>query len=401
MPYFKCRLGTEDKNIIEQVFEAETRLELLSRLKEKGYFVFNMRRLFWPFGSSARSASSWKTRDFIVFNQQVMTLLRSGVSLNTALEAMVEQEEKGKFKEVFKGLKKNIETGASFSTALESYPRLFPPLYVSTLRAGEGTGNLVQAMERYIGYLKNIQEAKRKIFSAAFYPLVLTGVLLSVVLFLFTYVVPKFSQIYASAGADLPWATRILISFTAVFTRHLPIIFLGFVLLTAGLYYYCRTKPGRRHLDAFKLRLPFAGEVLRQYLLSVFCRALSTLLAAGIPLVPSLRMSFDVFTNNILRERMVLATKKVEEGVNLTDAVSSAGIFPPLALRMIRVGESTGTLPFILNEIAEHYEAEVDVRLQIMAKVIEPALMVVMGLIVSGIVIAMYLPIFSLAGTVY
>lgn len=401
MPYFKCRLGTEDKNIIEQICEADSRSELLSRLSKDGYFVFGVRRLFRPFGSLAGSASSWKTRDFIVFNQQVMTLLRSGVSLNTALEAMVEQEEKGKFKEVFRGLKKNIETGASFSTALESYPRLFPPLYVSTLRAGEGTGNLVQAMERYIGYLKNIQEAKRKIFSAAFYPLVLTGVLLSVVLFLFTFVVPKFSRIYASAGADLPWATKILISFTAVFTRHLSIIFLGFVLLTAGLYYYCRTKQGRRHLDAFKLRLPFAGEVLRQYLLSVFCRALSTLLAAGIPLVPSLRMSFDVFTNNILRERMALATKKVEEGVNFTDAVSSAEIFPPLALRMIRVGESTGSLPFILNEIAEHYEAEVDVRLQIMAKVIEPALMVVMGLIVSGIVIAMYLPIFSLAGTVY
>jgi type IV pilus assembly protein PilC len=401
VPHFKCRLGTEDKNIIEQVFEAGTRSELLSRLKEKGYFVFNMRRLYWPFGSSAGLASSWKTRDFIVFNQQLMTLLRAGVSLNAALEALMEQEEKGRLKEVLKGLKKSVQEGASFSEALESYPKLFPPLYVFTLRAGEGIGNIVQAMERYIGYLKNIQEAKRKIFSAAFYPLALASILALVIVFLFTYVVPRFSQIYASAGANLPWATRLLISSTAVFTEHFSAIFIGLLLFAGGLYYYSKSRQGRRQADALKLKLPLLGEMLREYLLSVFCRALSTLLGAGVPLVPSLRMSLDVFTNSVLRERMVLATKKVEEGLKLTDAVFSTQIFPPLALRMIRVGELTGSLPLILNEIAEYYEGEVDVRLQVMAKVIEPALMVIMGLIVGGIVIAMYLPIFSLAGTVY
>lgn len=401
MPHFKCRLGTEDKNIIEQVFEAGTRSELLSRLKEKGYFVFNMRRLYRPFGSSGGLASSWKTRDFIVFNQQLMTLLRAGVSLNAALEALMEQEEKGMLKEVLKGLKKSVQEGASFSGALESYPKLFPPLYVFTLRAGEGIGNIVQAMERYIGYLKNIQEAKRKIFSAAFYPVALASILALVIVFLFTYVVPRFSQIYASAGADLPWATRLLISSTAVFTEHFSAIFIGLLLFAGGLYYYSKSRQGRQQADALKLKLPLLGEILREYLLSVFCRALSTLLGAGVPLVPSLRMSLDVFTNSVLRERMALATKKVEEGLKLTDAVSPTQIFPPLALRMIRVGELTGSLPLILNEIAEYYEGEVDVRLQVIAKVIEPALMVIMGLIVGGIVIAMYLPIFSLAGSVY
>lgn len=401
MPHYKCRLGAKDRDIIERVFEADARSELLARLKEGGYFVFEAKRLFWPFRSSAGLASSWKTRDFIVFNQQFVTLLRSGVSLNVALETMVEQEEKGRLKEVFKSLMRSIQEGASLSEAMESYPKLFPPLYVSTLRAGEGTGDIVKAIERYIGYLKNIQEAKRKMFSAAFYPLMLVGFTISVVTFLFTYVVPKFSQIYASADTKLPWATRLLISCTDVFMKYLPALFIGCVLLAAGLYYYSKSRNGRRRVDALKVKLPFLGDLLCKYLLSVFCRALSTLLAAGIPLVPSLRMSLGVFTNSVLRERIALATKKIEEGLKLTDAVSPTRIFPPLALRMVRVGESTGSLPLILNEIAEYYEGEVDARLQIIAKVIEPALMIIMGLIVSGIVIAMYLPIFSLAGTVY
>lgn len=401
MPYFKCRLGTEDKNIIDQVFNSPTRLELLSLLKEKGYVIFSVRRLYWSFGSLARLSSSWKTRDFIVFNQQLMTLLRSGVSLNASLETLVEQEEKGRLKDVFKGLMKSVQEGASFSEALESYPGLFPHLYISTLRAGEGTGSIAQAIERYIGYLKKVQETKKMIFSAAFYPLLLVGFILLVVVFLFTYVVPKFSQIYASAGASLPWATRLLISCTTAFTHHLPSIFIGCTVLAAGLYYYNKSDNGHRRMDALKVKLPFWGDLLCKYLLSVFCRAFSSLLAAGIPVVPSLRISLDIFTNSILRERMALATKKIEEGLKLTDAVSATRIFPPLALRMIRVGEATGSLPPILEEIAEYYEGEVAVRLQLIARVIEPVLMVIMGLIVSGIIIAIYLPIFNLAGTVY
>lgn len=400
MADFKCRLGTEDKNIIEQVFEANSQSELLARLKEEGYFVFKVKRLCRPFRFLTASVSSWRTRDFMVFNQQLMIMLRSGASLNVALETIVEQEEKGSLKDIFKCLLKSVQEGNSFSEALEKFPEFFPPLYIFSLRAGEGTGKLCESIGEYVGYLKKIKEAKKKIFSAAFYPMFLVGIILLVMLFLFTYVVPKFSQIYASADAELPWATELLISVTSFLAGNVIAILTVFILMVAGLYYYNKSNSGHRRIDSLKIKLPFIGNLLCYYLLSIFCRSLSTLLAAGIPLVSSLKMSLGVFTNTILRERMALAVKKVEEGSKFTDAVSATHIFPLLALRMIRIGESTGSLSLILNEIAEYYEGEIDVRLQILSTLIEPVLMIIMGIMVGGIIIAMYLPIFYLAGTV-
>jgi type IV pilus assembly protein PilC len=302
--------------------------------------------------------------------------------------------------EVLMAIRQDIKGGNSLSESLAKFPRHFPQLYISSIRAGEKTGDLPVTLERYIGYQKRVETIKARVKNATFYPMLLTGAVVLVVLFLMLYVVPTFSQIYADANVKLPLLTRLLIATANGMVGFFPLFLAGLVVAVLLLRLFLKSEKGAFLFDRMKLRVPFFGPLLSEYALLSFCRTLGTILLSGIPIVQALQMSRGTLNNRLLEREIILATRRIEEGMSLSESFDRAGFFPNIALRMIAVGETGGSLPVMLSDVSEYYESEVERRLDRLTTLVEPVMMASMGLLIGGIVVAMYVPIFQLAGTV-
>jgi type IV pilus assembly protein PilC len=293
-----------------------------------------------------------------------------------------------------------VKGGAAFSSAFEKYPRVFPHLYIASIQAGERTGDLPQTIRRYIAFLKRTEGFKGKIVAALFYPAILVTVAAIAVTVLLIYVVPTFSKIYADSGSVLPLPTQMLINFTG-FLRHYLLLFIAAFFAAATLFRrWSETEAGRFAVDGMKIKTPFLGSVLTRYAVAGFTRTLGTVLGSGIPIVESLRMSVGTLNNKVLERGLLTAIIRVEEGSKLSSALESIKLMPPLALRMLSVGETTGSLEEMLSDISDYFEEEIERNLQVLTTAIEPAIMIVMGVVIGVIIIAMYLPIFKIANTV-
>lgn len=302
--------------------------------------------------------------------------------------------------QVLREIREDIRGGSSISEAFAKYPKYFPHLYIATLRAGERTGDLPVTISRYIAYQKRVEVIKAKVRNAAFYPTLLTIAVTLVVLFLMLYVVPRFTQIYADANVALPLLTRILIAAANGLSKGLPLLIPLVIGSAVLIRMFLRSERGSLLLDRFKLKLPFFGQLVIEYAMLSFCRTLGTVLASGIPIVQSLQMSRGTLNNRVLESRMSVATRRIEEGASISDAFEQVGYFPNIALRMISVGETGGALAEMLGDVADYYEGEVEQRLERLTALIEPVMMASMGLLIGGIVIAMYIPIFRLGATI-
>jgi len=401
MPKYIVSLGTDNGNLLEREYDSPDEKTLREGLSKDGYYIFRIKKeatLLSSFkGSFTKKGISAK--EFISFNQQFLALIKAGLPVIRSLDAIMERTREKKFLGILQEVKEAVKGGASLSDAFERFPHFFPLLYVSTIRAGEKSGDIVFSLKRYIEYLKKMEGVKKKIVSASIYPAVLVFVAVGVILFLLAYVVPTFSRIYLEAGSKLPYPTQILISVTTLLREYFLVSFLLVVALIVSLSYYSRTEKGGRRLDQLKLHIPFAGAILSGYAVSKFARTLSTVLSGGIPIVESVKMVSGVLGNRILEEKARHVVRKVEEGSSLTDAVDSEGLMPPLAVKMLGVGEGSGSLEEMLEDIAGFYEEEVDSSLSALTTLIEPLLMLTMGVFVAAIVIAMYLPVFKLAET--
>ena len=401
MPSYQCKIGTADGRIVDRVFDSTTRSQLQETLEEQGFHVFQVRRQFFTFFQNNQAKSNRVSgRRFLSFNQELLVLLKSGLPVLQIFDTQIDQMEAGAFRNILSEIREEIRGGSSLSEAFSKFPNFFPPLYVASVRAGEKTGDLAETMSRYLEYQKRVEAIRAKVRSASFYPLLLTTAALIVVVFLMLFVVPRFTQIYADANVDLPLMTRALIGvsgFIGSYWYLIPIILVMTLPLLKSLLHSSR---GRLRVDRFLLRVPFVGGLKTDYALSGFNRTLGTTLASGTPLVPAMQMSRGTLNNLSLEKEMVAAIQCVEEGVSLSDSLMRTGFFPPLALRMVSVGETSGSLTDMLSDIADYYEAEVEQRLTRLTTMIEPILMVVMGLMIAFIIVAMYVPIFQLAGTV-
>ncbi|KIH76446.1 type IV pilus assembly protein PilC [Geoalkalibacter ferrihydriticus] len=401
MPTFKCKIGMSDGRVVEKEFESPSRQLLAESLQEQGFHVFSLRKI--PF-QSLRQAGAMGPRfsgqRFLSFNQEFLVLLRSGLPILQVLDTLMEKMEVGAVLAVLREVREDIKGGGSLSDAFEKFPRYFPYLYVASIRAGERTGDLPVTLARYLDYQRRMEAIKARIRSASFYPVFLSVVVTAVVLLLMVYVVPRFTQIYADAQVDLPLLTRVVIALAEGLGRYLPLVVLASIVAFVAGRIFVRSEQGGYLLDRLKLRVPFFGALLADYSISSFCRTLSTTIAGGIPAVEAMRMSRATLNNRVLEERLLAATRRVEEGMAISESFEKAAFFPNIALRMIGVGESTGALAEMLNEVADYYEQQVGVRLDRLTTLIEPVMMLVMGLLIGGIVVAMYFPIFQLAGTV-
>ena len=401
MASFHCKIGTADGRIVERVFDATSPGRLRQNLEEQGFFVFNIQRQFFgkSVGAGSQHARMTGAR-FLSFNQELLVLIRSGLPVLQVLETLIEQMEASGLREVLREVRDEIKSGNALSDAFGKYPHFFPHLYVAAIRAGEKTGDLSLTIGRFIEYQKRVEVIRAKIRSAAFYPILLTTLASCVLFFMLFYVVPNFTKIFTDANLELPLLTRLLIGFADGLTHYFPLLAGGVVVTVFLFRRFLHSIGGRFFLDRMLLRLPFFGRLAQDYGISSFARTLGTTLASGTPLVPAMMMSRGTLNNRCLETEMAAAVQRVEEGTALSESLARASFFPPIALRMITVGETTGALTEMLGDLADYYESEVEKRLVKLTTMIEPILMMVMGLMIGLIVLAMYIPIFQMGQTV-
>lgn len=400
MALFTCKLGTGDGTIVVKEFEAYNPDALRHTLEEQGYYVFDIRKKPFQFlrerGFASRRVDS---RTLLTFNQELLVLIKAGMPIIQALDTILERAEKSRMTEILSSVREDIRGGAALSDAFEKFPGVFPPLYVASIRAGERTGDLVQTIRRFIQFLKRSEGFRKKVISALFYPSILLVAVSIAVTLLLVYVVPTFSQIYADSGAALPVPTQILITFTKSLKTVFPFLLLAGGVILVMLRRYGMSVEGRYRFDRMRLALPFIGPLWEKYSVTTFTRTLATVLSSGIPLVESLRMTAGTLNNLVLERRLIAAIRRVEEGTLLSVALESENLMPVLALRMISVGETTGALEEMLGDISDFFEEEIDQKLYLLTTAIEPVIMVFMGVVIGGIIVTMYLPIFRIAGT--
>ena len=389
--------------IHQQVAEAASEKELRDRFSQQGFLIYSIKPRFETHGA----ANSLKTRGksiniekFLIFNQQFVTLIRAGLPILKALDLLSDRLTDPKLSKHIAGVREEIRNGALLSDAF-ARQGVFPPIYVTTVLAGERSGSLGEVLERFITYQKLALSVRKKLLVSLLYPAVLVFLVICLIVFLVTYVVPNFAVLYATMDAQLPAPTRILI---AIGTTARNYVLLGFAALVAAIFgfrYWSRTPAGGERVDRFLLKIPVAGEVWLKYQVAQFSRVLGTLLIGGIPLLQALDTAADSLGTQVLKKVLADAVKLVREGQALSQSLRKTKIFPSLSLDMIEVGESTGALPQMLTSVAEFYEEDVSNSVTAALSLIEPVIMIVMGIFVAFVLISLYLPIFSLADSVH
>jgi len=401
MPIFTCKLGSADGRIFEKELESANPEMLRQSLEDQGFFVFGVRKRPLQFlREKGIARNRVGNKELITLNQELLVLLKAGLPIIQSLDTILERIDTGKLVDILKDVREDIKGGRSLSEALRKFPRAFPQLYVASIMAGERTGDLPLTIKRFNLYLKKSETMKKKLIGALVYPGILVTVAALAITVLLVYVVPTFSQVYADAGSELPIPTQMLISFTG-FLRRFFFLFIALAMVAAACYRsWAATERGRFVIDANKLKLPMIGTMWRTYSLTSFTRTLATVIGSGIPIVESLKMVVGTLSNVSLERKLLAAVTRVEEGTRLSVALDGEHFMPPLAIRMLGVGETIGSLEEMLAEISEYFEEELEERLGVLATAIEPAIMIIMGVVIGGIIITMYLPVFKIAGTV-
>ncbi len=385
----------------QQVAEADSAQELKDKYTRQGYLVYWVKPKTELAGLTQRVGSSRKKinqEKFLIFNQQFVTLIKAGLPILKSLDLLAERLTDPKLGRYIKAVRDEVKTGSSLSDAFAAQG-VFPPIYVTSIMAGEKSGALAEVLERFIQYQRLALAVRKKVLLSLLYPSLLIGLTILLIVFLVTYVVPNFAQLYESMEADLPVATQVLI---AVGTTARNYILAGVGLLVAAVVAFriwSRGEAAQEKIDRTKVRTPVLGDIWTKYQVAQLSRVLSTLLMGGIPLVQALETAGKSLGSSLLRKAMEQARKLVREGQSLSASFQATGLFPELSIDMIEVGESTGALPQMLNSVAEFYEDDVQTRMQAALSLIEPAIMIFMGIFVAFVLVALYLPIFSLADT--
>jgi type IV pilus assembly protein PilC len=383
----------------QQVAQAESERELRDRYTEQGYLVYSVRPREGVGVGLRPRGKKLNLEKFLIFNQQFVTLIRAGLPILKGLDLLAERLTDAKLSRYIQGVREEVRNGALLSDAF-ARQGVFPPIYVTTVLAGERSGSLPDVLERFITYQKLALSVRRKLLVSLMYPALLIILVICLIVFLVTYVVPNFAILYNSMNAQLPAPTQILIAVGTTARNYVLAGFIGLVLAILAFRAWIRTPKGSEAVDRVLLKVPLAGEVWLKYQVAQFARVLGTLLVGGIPLLPALHTAGDSLGTQVLKKILAQAEKLVREGQSLSSALRTTKIFPSLSIDMIEVGESTGALPTMLTSVAEFYEEDVSTRVTAILSLVEPAIMIFMGIFVAFVLISLYLPIFSLADSI-
>jgi type IV pilus assembly protein PilC len=341
-----------------------------------------------------------RQQEFLVFNQELATLLKAGMPLVQSLDILRQRVSNPTFKAVLDGVHEKVKAGTALSDAFAEHGDLFPAVYAASLMAGERSGNLDAVIRRYVSYEKVIGAVKRRTISALIYPSILVCLMIVLVGIIVLRVVPAFSDFYATFGAQLPLSTRIIVAISNFVVGNFALLVVGVAATVVTLTIWARQPGQGRRFDRLLLSLPWAGETTRKFATAQLARTLGTLLGGGIPLVNALEISGRSMTNRFLAHELDDVTGRVREGQSFATALRARGVFPDVAVKMVEVGESTGALQEMLNSLADFYDEEIETEVARFITLIEPALLVIMGLVIATVVLALYMPLFELTSVI-
>ena len=399
---FRCRLGTPGGEIVEGVYVAESEARLRREFEEKGLYVLAIQRAgraaLGSFKLPRRSRIS--TREFLVFNQELATLLKAGMPLVQSLDILRQRVDNPLLKTVLDDVYDRVRAGSSLSEAFESHGTLFPGVYTASLLAGEKSGSLEGVIRRYVAYVKVISGVKRKTISALVYPAILLVLSCVVVGIIMLRVVPEFGAFYNQFGRDLPLSTRIIVSISNFAGTYFLVMLLGAVAAVASFVAWLKQPGNRRRFDKWTLSIPMLGPIAQMFATSQAARTLATLLGGGIPLVNAIDVSARSIGNQYMAHELTTAAQQVREGRALASAMMQSGAFPDVAVKMVEVGESTGALQEMLNSLSEFYDEEIETSLTRFITIVEPTLLVIMGIIIAALLLSLYMPLFNLSSMI-
>ena len=399
---YRCRLGTPGGEIIEGVYVADSEARLRREFEEKGLLVLAIqqagRRALAGFHLPAMPhRRKVPSREFLVYNQELATLLKAGMPLVQSLDILRQRVTNPTFKVVLDDVYQRVRSGSALSEAFEAHAGLFPGVYTASLLAGEKSGNLEQVLRRYVSYVKVVSGVRRKTISALVYPAILVLLSIIVVTVIVVKVVPEFGNFYNQFGKELPLSTRFIVGLSTFVTTYVLLMVGGGAALVVSVLWWVRQPGQRRRLHRLILKMPMLGSIAQKFSTSQGARTLATLLGGGIPLVNALEVTARSMGNLHMAAELTAAAQQVREGRSLASTLHDSGAFPDVAIKMVEVGESTGALQEMLNSLADFYDEEIDTNLGRFVTVIEPALLVIMGIVIAGLLLSLYLPLFSLS----
>ncbi len=392
MAEFLVKLTDERGRMQEQVQAAASQDELRLRYTQAGYHVVSIRQRGLGRGGSQRKA---KLEPFLIFNQQFLTLIRAGLPILGSLDMLAKSQKNPAFAAQLQNVAERVKQGESISAAFEAQGG-FPVIYTVTLLAGERSGNLEEVLGRYLSFQRISLTFRKKLQASLIYPALLITLVFGLFVFLITFVVPQFATLYDQVGTKLPALTLGLLAFGKAAQHYFLYVLPVLIVLGYLLYRWGKSPRGADTIDAIRIKMPVFGSIWLKYQVALFSRTLSTLLTGGLPLVPSLETAARSISSSRISRSVFASVTSVREGKGLSTSLNKTGVFPALSTEMIEVGESTGALPQMLNSVAEFFEEDVQTALTASLALIEPAILIVMGVVVVVILIALYLPIFSL-----
>ncbi len=399
MAQFVLKYADARGHIHQQVEDARSEHELRDKFSQQGFLIYSIKaKGLGQLGARGGKPTKLNTEKFLIFNQQFVTLIKAGLPILKSLDLLADRLTDAKLRPIIDSIRTEVKNGSLLSEAFQKQ-HVFPPMYVTSVMAGEKSGSLTEVLERYVTYQRLALAVRKKLLVSLIYPALLLTLVLLLIVFLVTYVVPNFAMLYSGMGTQLPYATRILVAVGTTARNYILLGIGGLVGLYFGFGVWARGVRAQELIDKTKLRTPIFGEIWIKFQVAQFSRVLGTLLIGGIPLIQALETAADSVGSRLLKKTLEKVRQSVREGQTLSSSLAKTGVFPPLSIDMIEVGESTGSMPAMLGSVAEFYEDDVTTRLTAALSLIEPFIMIFMGGFVAFVLIALYLPIFSLADT--
>jgi len=402
MAQFLVKVADEQGHLRQQVEHGYSEAEVHDRFTQQGYLVYwvKPRTILSTGGGQFGRRGKLRQSTFLIFNQQFLTLIKAGLPVLTALDLLIKRQRDKSLLQLLENVRERVRGGELLSDAFAAQ-QVFPKMYTTTLLAGEKSGGMEEVLSRYIAYQRMVQTFRKKLLVSLVYPALLVSTVTLMLIFLITFVVPKFADLFNNLGADLPAITVFMLSLGLNAQKYGWVVLL--VVAGAGvlLWRWKQSDHGAERIDRFLLSLPLIGEIRLKYQVANFSRILATLLQGGLPLVPAMETAGESMSSRQMLNGVTAAAERVKEGQSLAHSLETQKLFPDLAVEMLEVGESTGALPAMLGSVAEFYEEDVQTALSAAMALIEPMILIVMAVFVGGILISLYMPIFTLAGSVH
>ncbi|HKD02465.1 MAG TPA: type II secretion system F family protein [Terriglobales bacterium] len=402
MPEFLVKAADERGHLLQQVENGYSEAEVRERFVQQGFLVYWVKPRGIYSGGRLRLSAGTKVKpsQFLIFNQQFLTLIKAGLPILNSLDLLIKRQKSPKLRTLLENVRDRVKSGELLSDAFAAQAA-FPKIYTTTLLAGEKSGNMEEVLSRYIAFQRMALTFKKKLAVSLVYPALLVTVVLCMLVFLITYVVPQFAKLFESLDAKLPAITVMMLAIGTNAQQYAPYVLIGLVVIAALIWRWKETDKGAERIDRTILALPLLGDIWLKYQVANFSRMLSTLLAGGMPLVPSLETAGASMSSRRILNGVHDAAARVREGRSLARSLEEQKMFPDLSVEMIEVGESTGALPAMLNSVAEFYEEDVQTALGAAMALIEPVILIIMAVFVGGVLISLYLPIFTLGSGIH